>query len=56
MKRTLEIVARIISDDNGGEVVDYAVVMGFIVVAALVVIGSVGQKTLARWSSLDRSL
>ena len=56
MKRTLEMFARIIRDENGGEVVDYALVVGFIVVAALVVIGSVGQKALARWTSLDHAI
>jgi Flp pilus assembly pilin Flp len=56
MKRTLEIVGKIIRDENGGEVIDYALVVGFIVVAALVVIGAVGQKALARWTSLDHAI
>jgi Flp pilus assembly pilin Flp len=56
MKRTLEIVGRIIKDENGGEVVDYALIVGFIVVAALVVIGAVGQKTLIRWNSLNNNI
>jgi Flp pilus assembly pilin Flp len=56
MKRTLEMFARIIRDENGGEVVDYALIVGFIVVGALVVIGAVGQKALIRWNSLNNNI
>lgn len=44
------------SDDRGGEVLEYALIAGLIVVAAIAVIGSVGTKVLARWTSLDSSL
>ena len=44
------------SDERGGEVLEYALVAGLIVVAAIAVIGSVGTKVLARWNSLNASL
>ncbi|MGA3065909.1 MAG: Flp family type IVb pilin [Tepidisphaeraceae bacterium] len=43
-------------NDQGGEVLEYALVAGLIVVAAIVIIASVGTKVAARWSSLNSSL
>ena len=53
MRKLLTSVAR---DDRGGEVIEYALVLGLIVVVAIVVIGTVGTKVLARWTSVDSSL
>jgi len=49
-------VARLARDEQGGEVLEYALVAGLIVVAAIAVIGSVGTKVLARWNSLNSSM
>lgn len=43
-------------DETGGEVLEYALIAGLIVVAAIAVIGSVGGKVLANWSSLNSSM
>jgi len=53
MRKLLTSLAR---DDRGGEVIEYALVLGLIVVVAIVVIGTVGTKVLARWTSVDSSL
>lgn len=45
-----------ISDERGGEVLEYALIAGLIVVAAIAVIGRVGGKVLARWNSLNSSM
>jgi pilus assembly protein Flp/PilA len=47
---------RLIADETGGEVLEYALIAGLIVVAAIAVIGTVGTKVLARWTSLDSSM
>ena len=39
-----------------GEVLEWAIVVGLIVVAAIVAITAVGTKVLAKWTSLDSSL
>jgi Flp pilus assembly pilin Flp len=44
------------SDEQGGEVLEYALIAGLIVVAAIAVITSVGNKVLARWQSLNSSM
>ena len=46
---------RLISDERGGEIVEYAMVAGFVVVAAIALIGAVGNKVVAWWSSLGSS-
>jgi Flp pilus assembly pilin Flp len=50
------LVRRILNDETGGEVLEYALIMGLIVVAAIAVIGAVGTKVLARWTSLNSSM
>jgi Flp pilus assembly pilin Flp len=57
MKSFLSTLAvRLVSDESGGEVLEYALIAGLIVVAAIAVITSVGTKVLARWTSLNASL
>jgi len=52
----LRISSRLIHDETGGEVLEYALIAGLIVVAAIAVIGKVGTKVLARWNSLNSSM
>jgi len=47
-----ESVAKLVKDEQGGEVLEYALIAGLIVVAAIAVIGAVGTKVVARWTSL----
>ena len=50
MLRTLVI------EDDGGEVLEYAIIVGLIVLAAIVAIGAVGNSVMARWTSLSNSM
>ena len=50
------LLGRLIRDERGGEVLEYALIAGLIIVAAIAVIGTVGTKVLARWTSVDSSL
>ena len=56
MKTATKFLATLARDDRGGEVLEYALVAGLIVIAAIAVIGSVGTKVLARWTSVDASM
>jgi pilus assembly protein Flp/PilA len=47
---------KILRDEQGGEVLEYALIAGLIIVGAIVLITAVGDKVLARWSSLNSSL
>jgi Flp pilus assembly pilin Flp len=56
MKSLKGLIVRVVRDEQGGEVLEYALIAGLIVVAAIAVIGSVGTKVLARWGSLNSSM
>ena len=56
MKAIKNLFDKLITDEQGGEVLEYALIAGLIVVAAIAVITSVGSKVLARWQSLNSSM
>lgn len=43
-------------DEQGGEVLEYALIAGLVVVAAIASITKVGSKVMARWTSLNASV
>jgi Flp pilus assembly pilin Flp len=49
-------MVELLRDEQGGEVLEYALIAGLIIVGAIVLITSVGSKVLARWTSLNDSL
>ena len=52
----MRLIRELIRDEQGGEVLEYALIAGLIVVAALSVIMTVGTKVTAKWTSLDSGL
>ena len=56
MQTIKNTLAKVVRDEQGGEVLEYALIAGLIVVAAIAVIGAVGTKVLARWNSLNASM
>ena len=56
MQKITKLAAALVRDEQGGEVLEYALIAGLIVVAAIAIIGSVGSKVLARWTSLNTSM
>ncbi len=56
MQKITTLAAELVRDEQGGEVLEYALIAGLIVVAAIAIIGSVGSKVLARWTSLNTSM
>jgi Flp pilus assembly pilin Flp len=56
MKAVKNLVTKLIKDEQGGEVLEYALIAGLIVVAAIAVIGAVGGKVVAKWTSLNSSM
>jgi Flp pilus assembly pilin Flp len=52
----LRLAHRAIKDERGGEVLEYALVAGLIVVGAIGVISCVGTKLLAKWNTLNSSI
>ena len=56
MKAMKNLIGKLVRDEQGGEVLEYALIAGLIVVAAIAVIGAVGTKVVARWTSLNTSM
>jgi Flp pilus assembly pilin Flp len=51
--KAMNLLSKLVKDEQGGEVLEYALIAGLIVVAAIAAISSVGTKVLARWTSLN---
>jgi Flp pilus assembly pilin Flp len=52
----LRNLRRVLSDENGGEILEYVLIAGLIVVGCVVIIGAFGTKVLARWNSVNSGL
>ena len=52
----MNLLKKLFADEKGGEVMEYALIAGLIIVTAIAVIGTVGTKVLGRWTSLDSSM
>lgn len=52
----LRLASRIATEDQGGEVLEYAVVAGLIVVAAIGIISCVGTKIVGKWQNLNAKI
>ena len=50
------LARELLKNEQGGEVLEYALIAGLIVVASIAAISAVGNKVLARWTSLQNSL
>jgi Flp pilus assembly pilin Flp len=51
-----KMLVALLRDDRGGEVLEYAIVAGLISIAAIALIGAVGTKVVARWTSINSTL
>jgi len=56
MKAIANFVTKLVKDEQGGEVLEYVLIAGLIVVAAISIISWVGTKVAAKWTSLNSSL
>jgi Flp pilus assembly pilin Flp len=56
MKKLAHLSGRFLSDENGGEVMEYALILGMIIVVTITLIGSVGTRVVARWTSVNSSM
>lgn len=52
----LKLFRSVLGDDRGGEVIEYALVLGLLIVVAIAIITAVGTKVVAKWTSVNNSL
>jgi pilus assembly protein Flp/PilA len=55
-RRVALALKRLARDEGGGEVIEYALVLGLVIVVAIAVITAFGGKVLARWQSVNSSM
>lgn len=55
-KRFVKTLIRLFRDEQGGEVIEYALVLGLVIVVAIAVITTFGGKVVARWQSVNSSM
>ena len=46
---------RLLGDERGGEVIEYALILGLIIVATIATVAAVGGRVLARWNTVTNS-
>ncbi len=51
-----KLLQRLVLDERGGEVIDYVLVLGLIVIGALLLIGTLGTRIKAKWSAITNAL
>jgi Flp pilus assembly pilin Flp len=56
MRQLMPKLRGILADDTGGEVIEYALILGLVIVTAIAVIGAVGTRVVARWTSVNSSM
>ena len=56
MQTLKNTVKKFVADEQGGEVLEYALIAGLIVVAAIAIIGTVGQSVVAKFTAVNTGL
>jgi Flp pilus assembly pilin Flp len=56
MQRPTAFLRNLFRDETGAEVLEYAFVLGLVIVVAITLIGQVGTKVVARWTSINSGM
>jgi Flp pilus assembly pilin Flp len=56
LKKVSSLLVRLCRDEQGGEVLEYALTLGFLAITCYVVIQMVGLKFFNFWGRIDRAL
>jgi Flp pilus assembly pilin Flp len=56
MKMMRSLFVRLVKEESGSELIEYALVLGLIVVATVAAISMVGNSVAARWQSVSDGL
>jgi Flp pilus assembly pilin Flp len=47
------IIKNVLRDEQGTETIEYAFILGLIILAAMSLVGAFGSKVVAKWTSLN---
>lgn len=51
----MQAIRQFLKDENGGEVLEYVLIAGLIIVGCIAAVTAFGGKVLARWNSVNSS-
>jgi pilus assembly protein Flp/PilA len=52
----MSTLRKLVADESGGEVIEYALIAGLIVIAVIATVTTIGTKVLGRWTTVQNSL
>jgi pilus assembly protein Flp/PilA len=52
----MKLMKDLVCNEEGGEVLEYALIAGLIIVGAIAAVTAVGNRVLARWTSIQNSI
>lgn len=56
MQRIRPLLCRLLSDEQGGAIMEYVLIAGLIIVGTIAMLMAFGSKVLARWTSVNTGL
>lgn len=56
MKAMKELLVKLVKQEDGGEVMEYALIAGLIVVAAITAIATLGTKITSKFTAVNTAL
>lgn len=54
--RTLDTIHRLLNDDEGATMIEYAIMVAFIAAVCITIVGTLGQSVSNTFSSMNASL
>jgi len=56
MRRFVQLITQIRSDENGASLIEYTVLLAILLVAVIAIIAGVGQWISSEWASLSTAI
>lgn len=50
------LLHKLLRDESGSEVLEYALVLGLVIIVAISMVAEVGSKVVARWTSVNSGM
>ena len=50
------VAKRLLEDERGGEIIEWVLIAGLIIVATITTVAAFGTKVLAKWTSVNNSM
>ncbi len=54
--KLVSLFKRLAGDECGGEVMEYALILGIVIVVTIITVAGFGHKVMAKWTSVNSSM